>query len=250
MIVRWLVVALSLVACRDQKHGKDDKHSTERRATVTTPPPDSPATIAIKAYANANTCEERAKLIVFPEHNGTQLRALGCSARAIASVNATECDAIDAGSTCAAYAGNEKRIWLAKQPDGTLLVNFRATELPQPKFRALLSEASIKPVVVRAWATTVAALYNDDPERSYVFELSDPSQTSMSTRIYAYIAKSNGDAKTLVALVTGNLWHPITVRLHFVFVLSSRRYRAIIDTLVAPSFDESELEHVFDGDGG
>ena len=241
----WLLILLT--ACHHGGHEqKDEKRSTERReGPTTTKAPDTPAASAMRAYYTAATCEEREKLIVFPEHNRERLRKMGCSALTDPTIDTAACDASDAGATCYAtlrLEHEEKYAWLVKQPTGGWLIDFRASELRQPTFIALQQELPPKPVVLRVWACAAEANERDDSR--LVFALRDPSKTSMSPRMLAYMPKDHPDAQTLLALVPGHQCHPVTISLHYA---TTGLRVAMIDALIEPSFYETEREHGFDG---
>ncbi len=250
--IAWVLLALG--ACNSHRE-REDKHATEHHeAPAQQPPdsqqlPDSPPAAAFRAYATATTCEAREKLIAFPEHNHDALRASGCSAWTISSIDDRGC-APDGGTTCslsAAVNGTTKSAWLVRQPGDAFLIDFRATELPQPTFATVMAQRPTKPVLLRGWAS-LATHHESSATRGthQPIELSDPSMTSMSTRIFVYLAKSRPDAKDILAIVENtHLWHPLTVTLHYQ-AAADGTVIAILDSLIAPSFYETAREHAFD----
>ena len=251
--MRALLVVLLFAACSRHEVAEKDKRESAH-APVVTPPPPSPATQAIMTYASTSTCEAREKSIVFPERNRDALRERGCAPIELGDVDSKACDGLDAGTDCVASAkfdGARRNVWLVKDARG-LLVDFRATELRQPSFVALEAQLPMTPVVIRAHAA-LSDYYNyefaDKHATHYSIELGDPQMTSMSTRIHAYIAKNAPGAQSIFQLVSDGQWHFITVAIRWPPTKQSPKI-AILSSLVAPTFLETEAEHSLERDGG
>jgi len=247
---------LLFTACARHESEKEDKRESTHAAVNTPPPPPppSPAKHAVLDYAATATCAARELRIVFPEHNRELLGARGCSPITLGGVDTTSCDGADAGTYCVAattFNGQSHGVWLVKNAGG-FLVDYRATELAQPTFVSLKAQMPTKPVVVRAFAM-LSDYYNYEfggkHATHYAFELSDPQQTVMSTRVYAYIAKTAPDAQTLFDVTKDGKWHPVTVAIAYPKTKESSQV-CVLSSLVSPSFLESEAEHAFEAPSG
>jgi hypothetical protein len=253
MSFRALTCLILVLGACDHDH-KGDKRATERREMPVTPakPPDSPAGAAIKAFYGASTCEEREKLIVFPEHNKDRLRTMPCSPVPVSVQDTHECDEQGAGVTCSVAMqvdGLHGRAWLVRQEGGAFLLDFRASELRQPTIYAIKAERPTQPVLLRVHAHLLVTDYDNRNDDEVEVELDEATRDLASNKLHATVTKGHRDAPTLRPLLADGRWHDVTVVVHYPPAETDRSH-VILDAVIASSFSETEREHAFDTDGG